>query len=497
MTLENTRRPQHDHPKTRETVEHAGKTEPDSVAAPKPDYDRVFSPGKEKSDPAGAPASDSADDRVKTQWWINYQSVLGKTKSLPGRDGNAQMIVDQLKIRPNGAPSISLKGGNMAESGDVLLGAAMVPRGAGLVTAAVRYASRSSFDVRVELQPGATRGERAELANANKDATAMVMALLNDRGDYAAIAAEVQAQLADRFPDKTLSVSIRPLAKGQATEKFVAQGADYAATSDSTFAVMIEPTSSQDHAIAWNRGTSAEEGSGESDQEAVKTTNDIATRKKTVEKEKMINTFKSSLATNVQDIFKGIEEQLDSTLDQHVTTHDKTVKWTVGLDPSKEKKDGDAEKSGVVDKLKGAWKTVSSVGKWVYSKGKNLMRRAPIVAAALELGGSIWDAVSGRGKISRESTESDGTNHTTGSPKTHREAVEISSLSSIATDLTTQMVRETEHDLEKEVSTKLGTEISSTTKKDATKKQTVQTSTSGTTVIHEVGTPRISIKKLD
>ncbi|MDB4964290.1 MAG: hypothetical protein JWP01_4289 [Myxococcales bacterium] len=494
MTLENTRRPQHDHPAPRETVEHAGKTEPDAVAAPKPDYDRVFSPGKGKSDPTGAAASGSEDDRVKTQWWINYQSVLGKTRNLPGRTGKDQMVVDELKIRPNGARSVSLQGGNMAKSGDVELGTAMVPRGAGLVTAAIRYAPKTSFDVKVELQPGATGSERA---NADKEATALVNALLRDRGDYDAIAAEVEAELAVRFPGKTLSVSIKPLAKGQATELFVAEGADYEATSDSKFAVMIEPTSSQDHATAWNRSTSAEEGSGESDQAAVKTTNDIESRKKTVEKEKMINTFKTSLATNVQDIFKGIEEQLDSTLDQHVTTHDKTVKWTVGLDPSKEKKDGEAEKSGVVDKLKGAWKTVSSVGKWVYSKGKNLMRRAPIVAAALELGGSIWDAVSGRGKISRESSESDGTSHTSGSPKTHKEAVEISSLASIATDLTTQMVRETEHDIEKEVATKLGTEISSTTKKDATKKQTVNTSSSGTTVIHEVGKPRISIKKLD
>lgn len=448
--------------------------------------------------PGAAPANSSkpASDLVQTRWLVDYESVGGKSTKLPDRYGDDQMIVDELKIRPNNGASEKLRGGNMATSGDVVLGTAAIAKGEGRVSAAVRYAKKRSFDVKLTLHPAGTAAERKLLADTRKEIRALALEMVQDRGDYKGIASELQTQFADRFPDKTLTIELDPLARGQASTLYAADGAEYTADKDSTFAVLVEPGAQRSDSTAYSRTEGGEVGELESDQSSVKSTSDVATRTKEADKAQVIASFKSSLSKRVEQAFKSVEDKAVSATDQTTKIEGEDVKWTVGVDPAKEKKDGEPKPSGggITDTIKSK---LRSVGNWVLRKGKGLAKRFSFLATGLDLIGSLWGGLTARGRISRESTDSDSTSHTKGTGTTDRNAQEVTSLSGIATDMTNSMQSLVEHDVEKEVSARLGTEVSATKKSDASKKSTVSRTVSGTTVTNEVGQPRLTVKKLD
>src|SRR5262249_33955460 len=148
-------------------------------------------------------------------------------------------------------------------------------------------------------------------------------------------------------------------------------------------------------------------------------------------------------------------QQVDANGDNHSKHHESAVTWKVGIDPAKEKKDGDGDKKkdggGILDKIKGA---VSSGAKWIYNKGKGLVKKIPIIGDGLDILGDIWDGISGRGRIERDSTTTDGSTDGDTHTHTHTDGTEITSLSSIATELTKKMTTETATEVERIVSSK-------------------------------------------
>src|SRR5262249_12282416 len=75
----------------------------------------------------------AASDAVVTTGFVDYNVPGGKTKGLPERKGDDQMIVDQLKIDSNNRgpkdKPVILHGGNAAPAGRVYLGQANIPKG--------------------------------------------------------------------------------------------------------------------------------------------------------------------------------------------------------------------------------------------------------------------------------------------------------------------------------------------------------------------------------
>jgi hypothetical protein len=135
------------------------------------------SDAKQTAVPAGR--SSASPEVVTMDWNVDYQNVAGQTKGkLPDRYGDDQLIVKELKIDPDGKEKPrKLKGGNMAESGNVYLGQVTVPKGSGQVTAAVQYAQKKDFDVALEVAPLPSGKEGKKLLDAKaKEAREAVMA---------------------------------------------------------------------------------------------------------------------------------------------------------------------------------------------------------------------------------------------------------------------------------------------------------------------------------
>ncbi|HEX3759260.1 MAG TPA: DUF4157 domain-containing protein [Kofleriaceae bacterium] len=481
----------------------AGQSAADLLAAG-PSGSGTSSAVQRDEKPAGAPAA-AASDTVGTTWYVDYNVPGGKTKSLPERKGDDQMIVDQLKIDsnnrgPKDKPTI-LQGGNAAHAGRVYLGQATVPKGPGEVSAAVRYAKRSDFKVEVSLSPPAkTAAEKAALKQTQADVNTFVMGEIDSRGDYDQIAAEAQTQYQSQFEGKTLKVSVTPLGvKSHATEQLSAQAAEFNAQGDSTYAALIDPTGTQDTSVGWTSNESNEEGDGSSGGVGTKSSVEAGDSTKVALKTKIVTEFQRSLKTNVETIFKGIQQQVDADTDTHTKPHEESVTWKVGIEPDKgEKKDGDDDKKdsgggGIVDKLEGL---VSSGAKWIYNKGKGLVKKIPLVGDALSLAGSLWDGIVGRGKIEHDSTTTDGKTDTDSHSHTHTGGTEITSLASIATELTQKMITETSNEVERAVSTKVGLEVSTSAQVSKSSKKAGSHGASGTVVTHEVGKPQVLIKKL-
>ena len=503
--IEHTHSPpaRHDHqePTDRRTADARNHGDPTPDGA----YDGIWAAAAGKASAAGTPAVASpaaplaavdlaTAELVNTRWFIDYQSVGGKTTKLPDRYASDQMIVDSLRILPAGeSQSIDLSGGNMADSGAVFLGSAKLNKGPGSVSAAVRYAKKTSFDIKLELEGRPTQGDKAALHALHGAAYQMARKLAKNRGDYEAIGDEIAAHFADRFPGNSLRATVLPLAKGQATEGFVADAADYAASHNAKFMVAIDLTGSEDHAETYHHAQSAETGTGKTEEDELKSTATTETKTKRAEKQHLIESFQTKVASGVQEIFKGIEEALQSDTTTHNESYSKTVGWTLGIEPSKEKepKPDDPEKDG------GILKTIEKTGSWLYTKGKAVANRFPIVKTVLSVGETIWDGIQGRGMVSRKSDETDGTADGTSNARTGKHSLEIDTLANIATELSTRLVHETEHAVDKEFAARLGLEVSTTQKRDETKKKSIQTSVSGSIVTHEIGQPRVVIKRLD
>ncbi|MBA3538557.1 MAG: hypothetical protein H0T79_02915 [Deltaproteobacteria bacterium] len=465
-------------------------------------YDRIWSAANSAGPASPAsPASAGAGGLINTQWWVDYETVGGKTTKLPDRYGADQMIVEQLKIHRDGEKSSEiLRGGNMAKSGNVFLGTARMPKGPGTVSASVRYAKKPSFDVRLTLSSApSSRSERAAFEKAKIDAKKLIMAMIEDRGDYAAMAIEVRDELAGLFPGKTLTVNVNPLASGAASESYTADAAVYDADSDSKYVAVIDPTGQQDQSTGWTDSHANEEHSGEETQSGNKVTTGVDTKSKTAEKKKFINAFKSSMTSHVQAVFKVLQDSLHVQSDTTQPIHEKTTTWSVGVGPDKPTKDGDkaAETSKPSDGgwVGGALKVVSKAGRWVYNAGKNGLKKIPLIGAALELGGSIFE-LAGKASVTRGSVTKDGHTDTHTTSDNTKLDTELNSLSEFATSLSSEMISETEKDVEREVSTSLGTEVTEAKKQDGGRKTTGNHGSSGTVVTHEVGKPRVFLKKL-
>src|SRR5262249_36879580 len=277
-----------------------------------------------------------------------------------------------------------------AKAGRVYLGDAAIPKGSGEVSAAVRYAKRSEFKIEVTLDPPAKGGaEKTALKQTQADVNAYVMGEIDSRGDYDVIAAEAQAKFAAQYAGKTLKVTVQAVgAKGHATEQLAAQAAEFNVTGDSTYVALIDPTGSQDTSVGWTSNESTEEGDGSSGGVGTKTTVEVGDSTKVAQKTKIITEFQSSLKTNVDTIFKHIESQVDADTTNSAKNHEDKVEWKIGIDPAKEKKDGDDKKKdgggdsggGVLDKIKSAVKTGA---KWLYNKGKSAVKKIPIIGDGL------------------------------------------------------------------------------------------------------------------
>ena len=495
MTIERTKREEPDPVNDSRSREDLPDSEHERHRVPSPDLQRIWSAAGVGTAQANTSASTPGSD-VNTRWWVDYESVGATTTRLPDRYGDDQLIVDSLKIHPDGAiQSKELKGGNMARSGRVYLGNAPVPRGNGQVSAAVRYAKKRSFRVLVDLQP-ATAAQRTA---ARQEAIKLVSEQLEDRGDYAAIASEVQTMLSERYPSKALTVNIEPLARGQAAKSYTVDPAAYAVDADARFSVLIDPIGKQDTSRTHTQNVSSEEGAAESDQDAIRSTTEVSKGDEQARVTRLFESYQQSLSHNVQNIFKFMQREMDQKLDEHESSHSKTVEWTLGVGPAKEKKDskdGDEPKSspGVADKIKnGLKKGLKASGKWLYSK---LKKRFPMLGA-LEIAGDLWDGISARGSVQRKGTETNSSKHTTGNPQTHETLKEVQELSTVADSLSAQIIEESTESVKQQIATRIGSEVSTTKKVDASKKKTINTSTSGTVVTHEVGQPRVVIKKLD
>ena len=117
----------------------AGKNDVDS------DHDAPATAGaNDKLFPRRA-ADSGTSGLVHTQWFVDYATVAGTSTKIPQRK-DTQLIVEELKIFPKAADYAKvLKGGNMAKSGAVSLGGVDVARGAGDVSASVRYSPKSGM----------------------------------------------------------------------------------------------------------------------------------------------------------------------------------------------------------------------------------------------------------------------------------------------------------------------------------------------------------------
>ena len=485
----------------------AGQSAADLLAAGPSGSGASSSAVQRDEKPADPAAAAPASNSVVTTWYVDYNVPGGKTKSLPERKGDDQMIVDQLKIDSNNRgpkdKPVILQGGNAAHAGRVYLGEARVPTGPGEVSAAVRYAKRSDFKIEVSLSPPAkTAAEKAVLKQAQADVNTFVIGEIDSRGDYDVIAAEAQTKYQSQFEGKVLKVVVAPLgARSHATEQLSAQAAEFNAQGDSTYAALIDPTGAQDTSVGWTSNETDEQGDGSTGGVGTRATVEVGDSTKVALKNKIVTEFQSSLKTNVETIFKNIQQQVDSDSDTHAKPHEESVTWKLGLEPDKDGKggkDGDDKKpdaggGGIVDKLEGL---VSTGAKWIYNKGKGMVKKIPIISDALSLAGSLWDGLVGRGKIERDSTTTDGKTDTDSHSHTHTGGTEITSLVSIASELTKKMITETSTEVERAVSTKVGLEVSTNAQVSKSSKKAGSHGASGTVVTHEVGKPQVLIKKL-
>lgn len=435
-------------------------------------------------------------------WNVDYQDTAGKTKGkMHDRYGDDQLIVKELKIDPDGKEKPrKLNGGNMAASGDVYLGQVTVPKGSGKVTAAVHYAKKKDFKVDVQVTPSPKGAAGTKLLNeARKQAQEAAMAMINDegRGDYDAMAKDVETDLASTFEGSSVKVTIQPLGKSKAGELYVADGAAYTVDGDSEWAALIDPTGSSTNAVAWSTSSTEDQKSGESEEDGAKIHSDVDTSSKVKEAEKFISSFKSSISTNVQHMVKNIEEAIVKADSNETKTETDSTTWTVGIEP---KKDGDkgtkpapTSGGGILDKIK---KGIKGGAKWLYNKGKGLVKKIPIVGTALDVAGDLWDTLTGRVKIERKSIDETSTAKGSGSSVELKGMLEIDDMSSIATALINEFTTETSKEVETAVSTKFGVELSKVKKKDSSAGKSQTKGASGSTVTVETGQPKVFIKRL-
>lgn len=441
----------------------------------------------------------AASEVVTMDWNVDYQDTAGKTKGkMHDRYGDDQMIVKELKIDPDGKEKPrKLRGGNMAVSGDVYLGQVTVPKGSGKVTAAIQYAKKKDFTVTLDVSP---KPKGAALQAATKQAQEAVMSMIEDgRGDYDAMAKEVEEDLdlASRFEGASVKVLIKPLGKSKPGELYVADGAAYNVDANSEWAALVDPTGSSTNAVTWSTSSTEDNKSGESEEDGSKVHADVDTSTKVTEAEKFITSFKESVSTNVQTMVKDIEQTIIKADNDKHTTHEKDVTWKVGMSPKdKDEKADKGKSSGGGGALGWLAKKVSSPFKWIYNKGKGLVKKIPIIGDALDIAGDIWGFIKGNVKIERDSTGKDSTTEGSNTSVQVSGAREITDMSTIATELTEQFTTETSKQVETMVSTKFGVELSKVKKKDSSSGKSMTKGGSGSTVTVETGQPKVFIKRL-
>jgi hypothetical protein len=463
--------------------------------------DRLWSTADSNQTQSPTTAS-ATPNTVHTRWFVDYKTTLGSTTKLPDRMGEDQMVVDELRIRPDGQMPVLLAGGNKAMSGAVKLGEADIPKGKGEVTAAVRYAPQSAFEVKLTLTPSATAAERTLMDSIRRE----INELLRVRGDYDAIVGDMQAKHGSSFGSKTFGVAINPTGlapRKQAFTRYTADGGVYDAPADSTFDVMIVPTATQDHVTQHTVGKEHNEGGGASGEIGVVSTSETTTSARVAKKVTIMRDWKAKVTENAQRHFQKIGKFVrDHAHTSTIENEDKT-EWHLGIDPAKDgpkpapsgdpkapdkKDDDDSWLSRIAEE-------VSDVADWVVDKGAALGKKIPGIKQVLQFVGGVGDAVATRGSVKRLGSDSNKTSTVDSTSTKHERVITDDALQSIGTELAQSLTSAVESTLESAVAQKLGVTITANQKTNNSKNDKTTTTITGTTVTHEVGNPVVVVTK--
>jgi hypothetical protein len=451
---------------------------------------------------SGGDADERAGDRVQMNWAVNYNLVAGKTKGFGARTGSTQLIVEELKIDPDGKEKPQyLHGGNLAKSGSAQLGDVSVPKGSGTVSAAVQYANTKKFTVTLEVTPALNGAAGRRLLKAKEaEAKKAIEAQIEHRGDYKRIARDVEEKLAPAFEGRVVTVTMKPLGGG---DTHVAEAATYSVDEDSSWEAVIDPTERSASTVTWSQTSTQDSKRGESEESGTKLTTGVDTSAKVKKATKFVQSFNESVKVNVQAMVKNIEEAIVKADSNESKTESKQTTWTVGGGTAAKQDDdakgaGDTQESdssggGFIDKIK---RTVTSGAKWVFNKGVGVVKRIWIVKDILDIAGDIWDKLTGTVKIERKSMEGESETKTKGSSVSIKDAREITDSTAIASELTRQFTAETSQEVESLVSTRYGVELSKLKKTDESAGRSTTKTVSGSTVTVEMGRPKVHIRRV-
>jgi hypothetical protein len=459
--------------------------------------------GEHDTKPAAATPAAPAGNLVDTKWYVDYNKLAGSYTRAPSRMAEDQLVVEQLKIVPDADGTQILRGGNAAGSGQVLLGVASIPASTGQVSAAVKYSKHSAFQLDVTLEgdtkgkkPTLTPAERKDLAAAKAEMLQQLDPMLQERGDYAAIQAELEAAYADRFADKHLVVKVLPTgAKNSGTSTFTAAAAPYDASHTTKFLVTIDPHQQQDRSTTYTKTVGGESGHGTHDNQSTTVANDTTTTNAHQVVDRVERQVQSTLKTDIEKVFTEIVSGATSTSDANGTDLTRNVTWKLGVEPKKEDKaakDGDAdkkpEKPGLGTKLWGLVKTGAS---YALNAGGKLLK---VGKAALELAGDVWDAVSGRAFFTRESSDGSDDKKSHTSTTSDQQTDQMAETDKISSELASRFTTEHRDDIRTEITAHLGVSLTNASGTDATDKTTTTTSVTGSSTTHDVGELEVTVQ---
>lgn len=431
------------------------------------------------------PQSQQGSALVDTEWMVDYDQVAGKTRDLPQRKAT-QLVVDELKVMADAGGGKILKGGNVAMSGPVSLGKVSVPRGPGHVSAAVRYAPRTSFKVSVQVLKD--DGHPAQLDKAERESVRIIQDdIANElgfRGDYAQLAVDMTERYRAKFDKKTLKIAIATGAKG---DSLAAATSKYDAPTDSKFSVKVVPRTNLTHSST--RDIEHKNGNNHTDggTTGIKTTNDVEREKNSTLATTTQTQFAKKLSENVKLAFENLWQHVDHKLDQTETVSGTDVTWKVGIEPPKEAKPS-APTPASTNKDDGVVKSVArSVEKYLFDTGKAALGKLPIVGTALELGGDLWDVLKVRGSVERTSLGNDHTTKTTGNPEDTTTSIKTMGAEEVAREMTTTLMQQIQTTVNQKIASHFGVEVSSSSSSSDGHTDDTRVSEHVEVIEHEVG----------
>jgi hypothetical protein len=455
--------------------------------------------GEHDTKPAAATPAAPAGNLVDTKWYVDYNKLAGSYTRAPSRMAEDQLVVEQLKIVPDADGTQILRGGNAAGSGQVLLGVASIPASTGQVSAAVKYSKHSAFQLDVTLEgdtkgkkPTLTPAERKDLAAAKAEMLQQLDPMLQERGDYAAIQAELEAAYADRFPDKHLVVKVLPTgAKNSGTSTFTAAAAPYDASHTTKFLVTIDPHQQQDRSTTYTKTTADDHAHGTHDNQSTTATNDVTTQNATTVIDQNVKKFEHAFHDNVQTTFGEIVTNALNLNEIHESDVTRSVDWKLGVGPKPEKKeepkDAKPDSPSFVKRVLGH---LAAPFKYVASKASKLFKFG---SAVLELGGDLWDAVSGRAWFTRDSNDGSVTKNGGGGSFGNTKTAEERTVSSIGQDFVDAVTTTHSDELRTEIATRLSLAQTTSSGGDVNDKKSTITSVSGSSTTHDVGELAVSV----